>query len=136
MVKIKAQLMALWKMKQTDYQFSGIHPIVLHTHVFIKLRFISNCYNTFTLRTVNTSTQIAAARIKKNILFLHEQWKNAVFHVMLYPMTCYMPYLDKEKSLSSVLALQPLPLKDYVLIHDLAIDIDKIKWVFYLMSWP
>jgi len=46
---------------------------------------------------------------------------------MLYPMTCHMPYLDKEKSLSSVLALQPHPLKDYVLIHDLAIDIDKIK---------
>jgi hypothetical protein len=72
----------------------------------------------------------------KNLLFLHEQWKNAVSHVTLYPMTCYMPYLDKEKSLSTVLALHPHPPKDYVLIHNVATDIDKIKRVFYLMSLP
>lgn len=65
----------------------------------------------------------------KNLLFLHKQRKNAVFHVMLYPMTCNTPYLDKEKSLSSVLALQPHPPKVYVLTHGLAIDIDKIKRV-------
>jgi len=68
----------------------------------------------------------------KNLLFLHEQRKNAVFHVMLYPTTCYKPYMDKEKSLLSVLALHPQPPKDYVLIHDFAIDIDKIKQVFLI----
>jgi hypothetical protein len=44
--------------------------------------------------------------------------------------------MDKEKSLLSVLALHPHPPMDYVLIHDFAIDINKIKQVFYLMSGP
>jgi len=57
-------------MKQTDYEFNGIHPIVLRTHVFTRLCFISICYNTYTLWTVNTSTQKVVPWIKKKITLL------------------------------------------------------------------
>ena len=36
-------------MKQTDYHFNGIHPIVLSIRTFAERRFISICHITYTL---------------------------------------------------------------------------------------